>query len=138
MLKLLKTTAAVISAVVLCSPLAVAEDSAELPAVPTGLLVLADGSHGVSLSWSDSSAAEKGFYILRSGDGVHWDKIDTVRHNAQSYIDTGLDAESRYIYKVAAFNQNGEVAGFSSLESVVTAPDTAMEVEIQVAGMLAR
>lgn len=117
----------------LYSGLTLAEDSLTRPAAPSELEVVNVAADQVHLQWRDNSAVEQGFYILRSDDGVHWDKIDTLNANSAHYTDAGLHASSRYIYKVAAFNAEGEVANFSNRESVITAPEELGQFEVQVA-----
>ncbi|MCX2983000.1 fibronectin type III domain-containing protein [Halieaceae bacterium IMCC14734] len=117
----------------LYSGLTWAEDSQTRPAAPSELAIVSVEADQVYLQWLDNSNVEQGFYILRSDDGVHWDKIDTLKADSREYLDAGLHAASRYIYKVAAFNDEGEVAAFSNLESVITAPEQLDQFEVQVA-----
>ena len=117
----------------LYSGLTWAEDSQTRPAAPSELAIVSVEADQVRLQWLDNSSVEQGFYILRSADGVHWDKIDTLKANSGEYLDAGLHASSRYIYKVAAFNADGEVADFSNRKSVITAPEQLDQFEVQVA-----
>jgi len=81
---------------------------AAVPAAPTNLT----GSGGVgfaSLSWTDGSANEAGFYVERVPNGSNnWTRIGSVAANVATYRDTV--AAGRYKYRVQAFNATGSSA----------------------------
>ena len=131
--KIARSLAAAVFGGLLLSPVVMADESVTHPASPSELTVVTVAADQVRLYWHDNSTVERGFYILRSADGVHWDKIDTLQANSGEYLDAGLNAASRYVYKVAAFNAEGEVANFSNKESVITAPDEIDQFEVKVA-----
>ena len=93
------------------------------PAAPTGLTAVALDQHNVQLTWRDNSTTETGFRILRSSDnGASYNEINDVAANVKTYTDTGLDANSRYLYQVVATNTGGDFAA-SNTATVTTKPD---------------
>ena len=62
----------------------------------------------------DVLGAETGFRIERkTGSMGIYNQIATVSANATSYSDTGLDEETTYYYRVAAYNPSGN-SGYSN------------------------
>jgi hypothetical protein len=93
-----------------------------LPA-PTGLLAApaAGGNTSVVLNWTDT-AAESGYAIDRSVDGVNYTQIATVAANVVTYTDAGLFGSMRYYYRVAATDATSARSVNSSAVSVVNKP----------------
>lgn len=83
---------------------------------PTGLEVDPYNSDTLTLSWDDNSEGESGFEIERSTDGNSWSSIGTTGANENIYIDSGLDDNSTFIYRVRALSALGS--------SDVSAPDS--------------
>jgi hypothetical protein len=82
------------------------------PTAPSGLhLSPAGGALGLRLRWTDSSANEEGFRILRNGQ-----TIATVAPNVYSYPDFNLNAGIVNCYRVVAFNAAGEAASNEACE----------------------
>ena len=77
------------------------------PADPTELAVDPYNSDTLTLSWDDNSEGESGFEIDRSTDGNSWDPIGTTGANENIYIDSGLDDDSTFIYRVRALSALG-------------------------------
>jgi hypothetical protein len=76
------------------------------PTAPAGLhLSPAGGGLGLRLDWSDTSANEDGFRILRNGQ-----TIATVAPNIHTYPDFNLSTGVVHCYRVVAFNSAGESA----------------------------
>ncbi|MEL7002454.1 MAG: fibronectin type III domain-containing protein [Bacteroidota bacterium] len=98
-----------------------------VPAVPTGLSATPSGSDlEVSLSWSHSDASNVKFEIFRKEDGLPENAyaiVHTTDLGEVSHIDTGLDANQLYDYKVRAINDNG-ASDFSGVSSAQTIADT--------------
>ena len=85
---------------------------AEPPATPTGLT--GTFTHeSVSLSWDDSGDPSiTGYQILRRQRGVHdvgdfQVHVDDTDSAATSYVDTAVEAEASYVYRVKARNSSG-------------------------------
>ncbi|RYD76428.1 MAG: T9SS type A sorting domain-containing protein [Sphingobacteriales bacterium] len=73
----------------------------------------------MELTWKDNSDNELGFYIYRSKDNVSWTKTDSVGMNVTAFTDSLLAYDTKYYYKVTAFNGVGSSA-FSNTESETT------------------
>ena len=88
---------------------------AEPPATPTGLT--GTFTHeSVSLSWDDpgdpGDPSITGYQILRRQRGVHevgdfQVHVDDTNSAATSYVDTAVEAEASYVYRVKARNSSG-------------------------------
>src|SRR5262249_20414133 len=71
-----------------------------------------------TLSWTDTSSNETGFYVDRSPDGgVTWVRIAQLAANVTSYGDGSVSSGKTYIYRVCAYNGLGN-SGYSNAVSV--------------------
>ncbi|AKL96346.1 fibronectin type III domain-containing protein [Clostridium aceticum] len=61
-------------------------------------------STGIKLNWTYKSSNETGFKIERKVSGGNYSQIDRVDANTKSYTDTGLTADTTYIYRIRAYN----------------------------------
>lgn len=78
-----------------------------VPDPPTDLVVSASSSNQLALKWTDNSANEDGFAILRSTDGTDFVQVGTAAADATSYVDAGLADGVTYWYQVRSFNVLG-------------------------------
>lgn len=78
------------------------------PAVPTGLTVSVAGN-GLQLSWTDNSAMEESWTVLRSTSaaGNYTAVASGLPSNTVTYTDANLTAGTTWYYKVAAVNSYG-------------------------------
>lgn len=90
-----------------------------IPATPTGLGATATGPTAVDLDWSDSSSNETGFLIERKTGAGSFVQIATVGSNVTSYTNSGLTADTDYVYRIRATNAAGNSA-YSSTVAVTT------------------
>ncbi len=90
------------------------------PSAPSNLVATLTGSSTTGLSWSDNSTGEEGFKIERKASGGSFSKIGTVGADINIYDDAGLGSGIAYVYRVRAFNANGNSA--YSNESSATTP----------------
>jgi len=97
------------------------QGASPLPAAPSNLNAVAVSAEEVSLSWNDNSADERGFIVERSEDGISWDDIGALQANAGVYLDTGLEPDTRYVYRVSSSTGDGEYSA-SNEDAVVTPP----------------
>ena len=88
------------------------------PSAPSNLAGQAVSSSEINLTWQDNSSNETGFYIYRKTTD-DYSIIATMEANATSYNNTGLNPETAYSYKIAAYNNIGE-SGFSNALCVHT------------------
>ncbi len=87
------------------------------PAAPSALTATAASSSQINLAWKDNSVDEDGFKIERSTDGVTFSALTTTAPNATSYSDLSGLPNTRYTYRVRAYN----AAGSSALAGPVSA-----------------
>jgi fibronectin type 3 domain-containing protein len=88
---------------------------------PTSATATAVSSSQINLTWVDNSTSETGYKIerKRTSSGTYT-QIDQVGANVQSYSDTtGLDANTRYYYRIRATNGTIDSA-YSNAPSAVT------------------
>jgi titin len=72
---------------------------------PTAFTATAVSSSQINLAWTDNSLAESGYRIERSlVDDLHFNEIYVTGPNATAYSDTGLSENTRYYYRVRAYN----------------------------------
>ncbi|MCA0228961.1 MAG: fibronectin type III domain-containing protein [Bacteroidetes bacterium] len=97
-----------------------------IPRPPSGLTATATSSSQINLVWTDNASDETGFEIERSTDGTNFAKIADVGANTTTYSNTGLNASTRYWYRVRAVNS----AGGSSYTNVADATTQAPPITI--------
>ena len=85
---------------------------------PTSLLATGISRSQIQLTWTDNAGTEDGFRIERcQGTGcADFALIATVGHDVTSHTDQGLARNTRYSYRVQAFND----AGGSDYSNVAT------------------
>ena len=80
-----------------------------LPAAPSNLTASSSSASGVNLSWTDNSAGEVGFKILRRASlGGTYTQVNTTGADITSITDAGLSESTTYYYRVTAFNDGGD------------------------------
>ncbi|MBN1670555.1 MAG: fibronectin type III domain-containing protein [Kiritimatiellae bacterium] len=81
---------------------------APAPRAPSDLTARPVATGRIDLSWTDNSDNETGFKIDRRRSGfTDWVRVATPGANATNRVDTDMEAETRYYYKVKAYNANG-------------------------------
>ncbi len=108
------------------------------PSAPSDLTATATASDTIALAWTDNSADETGFRIERSLDGASWGVLDTAAADATSYDDDTCDANTRYYYRVCAYNAGGD-SDYTDTADAKTPPDAATQHEkplVLVAGQV--
>ena len=87
--------------------------SAEVEVTTSGAMVLtAQGSSTsrISLSWEYGDRGEQGFRIERRTSSTDFTEVAERNTGEDSYDDTGLSAGTSYIYRVCAFDADGDIA----------------------------
>ena len=89
-----------------------------VPAVPSSPASAAVDGSKITVSWADGSSNEEGFRIERSLNGVDgWTTIGLAAANATSFTDNGLAAQTRYYYRVTAYNSGGYSAATATVNT---------------------
>jgi len=89
------------------------------PAAPTKLTLTAVSQSQINLAWTDNSSNESGFLVEQSLDGINFTLIATVGPNVRTWSATGLRANTRYYFRVRAFNAGGNSA-YSNIANIRT------------------
>ena len=91
------------------------------PAAPGGLLATADSSSQITLTWTDNSSNEDGFYVEQSSGSSFIRLTAPAAKDATRYTVTGLNPATAYSYRVQAFNAGG-TSQYSSIAGATTLP----------------
>ncbi len=94
----------------------------DVPEAPEDLEAVSISSSEIKLTWDDESDNEDGFKIERKKSGGSYTQIATVGKNVTSYTNKGLEAGTRYYYRVRAYNKEGN-SPYSNEASAVTDED---------------
>jgi len=96
---------------------------AVLPAAPANLIVTAVSSNRIDLAWQDNANNETGFRLERknSQSGSIYQQVAQVAANVTAYASAGINASTKYFYRVRAFNAGG-ASGYSNETSATTLP----------------
>jgi len=78
-----------------------------IPNKPTNLSASALSTTEIKLTWSDNSDNEDGFKLERKEEGGTYAEIKTLSANTTSYTDTGLKPNTKYYYRIRAYNSVG-------------------------------
>jgi hypothetical protein len=92
-----------------------------LPAAPSNLTATAVSTTQINLSWTDNSNNETGFKIERcqGNSCTNFVQIATTAANVTTFNNTGLTRNTRYRYRVRAFNAVGN-SGYSNIAAART------------------
>jgi hypothetical protein len=92
-----------------------------VPAAPSNLTATVISISQINLSWTDNSNNETGFKIERCQGSActNFVEIATTGANATSFSNTGLARNTRYRYRVRAFNAVGN-SGYSNIVAART------------------
>lgn len=77
------------------------------PAAPGDLKATMISRASIDLAWTDNSGNEDGFKIERSSDGRNFVELAAVGVGVTAFSDIKLQRDSRYFYRVQAFNATG-------------------------------
>ncbi|PWJ38498.1 fibronectin type III domain-containing protein [Sediminitomix flava] len=84
--------------------------SETVPNTPSALVSTSKSADEITLSWTDNSDNEDGFYVTRNGV-----QYATIAPNTTSFTDTGLSASTTYTYQIKAYNAEGNSANSNSV-----------------------
>jgi hypothetical protein len=87
------------------------------PNAPTGLNFTAITISSMTLNWTDNSADEVGFAILRSTDGINYTYITTTAADAISSVQGGLLPNTLYYWQIYAVKEGTASTPLSGSQS---------------------
>ncbi|MBN1672640.1 MAG: lamin tail domain-containing protein [Kiritimatiellae bacterium] len=100
-------------------------DRVQPPAAPSGLNAQPASHSQIALQWIDNSNNETGFKIERRQSGAaDWVPLGPTGADVVAYTDAGLPAETKFYYRLWAFNSAGNSAT-SEVAYAATAPQPA-------------
>ncbi|NLT21214.1 MAG: leucine-rich repeat protein [Syntrophomonadaceae bacterium] len=97
---------------------------------PSQLIAVADGT-SVTLTWTDNSSNETVFDIERKDNGGSFNPIATVRSGTTSYVNSGLNPNTQYTYRVRAMTSTASSA-YSNEAAVTTGSATLINPNITI------
>ena len=93
-----------------------------IPRLPTALTATAASSSQINLSWTDNANDETGFDLESSTDGTNFAKITDLGANTTTYSHTGLNASTKYYYRIRAKNSAGSSPYSNVADATTQAP----------------
>jgi hypothetical protein len=99
------------------------------PAAPSGLSGSAASLTSISLTWTDNSNDESGFYIYRNGSF-----FTSVAANTSSYANAGLSECTSYDYYIQSYNAYGTSSSNAATVSTPCKPAVPTSVSAAVTG----
>ncbi len=85
----------------------------ELAAIPNLL-------NSITLTWKDKSNGEVGFILERNQDSTNYSVIDTTQSNDTVYVDTNVEKNRTYYYKIKSFTYDCESDYSNETSAMVT------------------
>jgi predicted ATPase len=97
------------------------------PKSPTGLSVISTSNDSISLTWAPNTELDlEGYFIFRNevSDPIFWGiPIGIVSADNNEYLDIGLEENSTYFYKIAAFDEVPNNSSYSNTAKGTTLLD---------------
>ncbi len=91
------------------------------PDAPSNLTLTVISATEIKLDWNDNSSDEDGFKIERKIEGGSYSQIQELGPNINTFSDAGLTPDTKYYYRVRAFNSFGHSA-YSNEKNATTFP----------------
>lgn len=91
----------------------------QIPFTPSNLYSHYISTSALSISWQDNSTNESGFVIERRTDGTNWSQIVTVQPNSTYYVDMNLLIQTKYYYRIYAFNSYGNSSYSNEITAII-------------------
>ncbi len=100
--------------------------------IPTNFGVVNVSPSSIEVGWIDNSTNESGFSVERSNDqGITYQEVGTVGADTTRYFDPQLSSETKYYYRVRAYNRTGN-SDYATAISVNTLAVNAVEIEPEI------
>jgi len=98
------------------------------PSPPSNLKGAVYSVTQINLSWTDNSMNETGFKIERKTLTGSFEMVGYTSNGVVTFIDTGLIANTIYIYRVNSYNSYGNSITFSNEINLTTTVPTALNI----------
>jgi hypothetical protein len=98
------------------------------PAAPTGVTAEAVSLFQVTVTWTDHATNELGLKIERSLDGTNFTQIAQVLPDTTGYRDLNRFPDTKYFYRVRAFNAQGDSTYSNVARTQTPAPTCALSL----------
>lgn len=95
-----------------------------VPNSPTNLNATLTAATEALIKWTDTSDNEGGFKLERKAEGGAYAVIKTLTANTTETQDTGLLPDTKYYYRIRAYNEYG-YSNYSNEPSITTPSETA-------------
>jgi len=105
-------------------------EATQPPAPPLNLSGEFVSISSIKITWLDNSDNETGFRVERKTEGGTYSVLSTLQKNTDSYLDINLAPNTVYTYRVAAYNNIGQV--YSSSRSEVTVSTSPVDCSIDI------
>ncbi len=103
-----------------------------VPQSPASLHASAESASQIQLSWKDRSDNEKGFIIERRlGLSGAFSEVARTSANSVLFTDEGLEALTKYSYKVRAYNDAGKSGGPIDVAATLAAEEKPTENDLE-------
>jgi len=107
------------------------------PAAPGNLTATTISSSQINMTWVDNSSNEAGFKIERkTGNAGTFAQIATVGANVTNFSSTGLNSNTKYFYRVRAYNSGGNSAYSTSIDATTLPQAPAAPANLTAAVMI--
>jgi fibronectin type 3 domain-containing protein len=109
-----------------------------VPSRPSWVSSWTTGSNSGTVNWGDASNNESGFIIQRSTDNSNFSEAGRVGANTTSFNASGLNASTKYYFRVLSYNAGGTSAAPSAANFTTwAAPQSPTTVAPSAPGYLA-
>jgi hypothetical protein len=90
-------------------------------ASPSNLSLEVSSPSQILLNWTDNADDESRFHIERSLDGSSWVEIAVLEANSTSFVDSELDCETEYFYRLRVYrSSDSSYSAYSNVANVQT------------------
>lgn len=94
------------------------------PTAPNWISAISNSANQATVKWNDLANNESGYIIQRSTDANNWTEAARVGANITSFVVTGLTANTKYYFRVMAYNSAGNSAASPREDTTVKGGST--------------
>ena len=94
------------------------------PADPTGLSIEVVSTGQINLTWTDNANNETSYVVERRVNAGSWEIRATLANNSVSFVDTEVNGDTSYEYRIYASNSAGDSASTSPVSGTTPTIDS--------------